>query len=261
MEPIDYIVDPEGDTILVLSNPNKPFAVWDPAKDYPSSVRLPKEGGDENPEDIDFPASTNVAKLTAVPKEIPTQLAASAVADLTVDSQHEKAGEENSADTETTKVIQIRYLVASKCLQLGCSYFRKLFSGEWRDTIEKKGGMFIVNAEEWDQQAIYALMNIIHCQGKKVPNTVSIENLAKVAAVVDYYGCHAAARFHARSWIRSISDKDRPATYCRDAVLLLFTCVTFNWPTIFLDLTGVFIWHCRGPVQTLGLPIPDSIVG
>lgn len=260
MEPIHYVVDPEGDTVLVLWNTYEPFAVWDPAKDYPSPIEPPKECGNENPKNIDSSASTKVAKSTAAPKEIPTEIAPSGVTDSTIGSQHEKASAENSTDAKTTEVMQVRYRVASKCLQLGSSYFRKLFR-ERRDTIERKDGMFIINLAGWNPSAIHVVMNIIHCQGKRVPTTIAIKNLAKVAVVVDYYGCHAAARFYALSWIRPVCNKDRPETYCRDAVLLLFASITFNWPAVFRHLTGVLIWHCRGPMQTLGLPIPNRIVG
>lgn len=62
-------------------------------------------------------------------------------------------------------------------------------------------GLRIINAEDWNEAALLILMNIIHGHTRRAPLAISMEALAKVAAIVDYYKYHEAVELFTDTWI------------------------------------------------------------
>ncbi|OAQ66353.1 BTB/POZ domain-containing protein [Pochonia chlamydosporia 170] len=250
---VRHTIDPEGDVILVLSNPGAPFAPWNPDEDHPCAVKLPEELQEDFPLDIYFllSAGSKTAKVTA-DSDSGKKTAVNGQQAATTDSDSEGSNEK--------KTIEIRYRVNSACLRLASPYFKKLFSGSWRETITKKKGLFYVTAQDWDPTALLLLMNIFHCQGQKILWNIDLEMLAKLAALADYYLCATYIRHYAMRW-RALLDIDlSKATHSRPALLLLFSAITFEWDDTFTKLTAAIMWHSHGPIQTLGLPFPQPIL-
>ncbi|PNP45784.1 hypothetical protein TGAMA5MH_02524 [Trichoderma gamsii] len=138
MHPQSLEIDPAGDTLFILRNPNAPFAVdrsfrkWDTAlpQYWTSSQRLDEE------------------KLRSL-----------ALAE--------------APDADSTPEIHMR--LSSKHLTLSSTYFQNLEANGWEETKAEGGYSYRVTAEDWDEEALIVLMNIIHGQTQKVPLEASLE--------------------------------------------------------------------------------------
>ncbi|KAL7963776.1 hypothetical protein V8C34DRAFT_319453 [Trichoderma compactum] len=153
--------------------------------------------------------------------------------------------------------LQIR--LSSTHLTSASAYFKTMMSNDWKETRPEEGYSFVVTAEEWDQKALLILMNIIHGKTTKIPRVIGIEMLAKIAVLVDYYKCHEAVEFYAKTWIGNLIE---PLPTCYGRKLLLRLCISwvFSESDIFRELTRTALYQSRGPIHSLGLPIPGDII-
>ncbi|GKT61104.1 hypothetical protein ColTof3_08443 [Colletotrichum tofieldiae] len=67
-------------------------------------------------------------------------------------------------------------------------------------------------------------MNVIHVQARDVPRKVSLEMLAKIAVIVDYYKCHNAIHFFSQTWVENLG-KPLPSAYGID---LLYNVMVYE---------------------------------
>lgn len=133
-------------------------------------------------------------------------------------------------------------------------------ANDWKETQAEGGYSYTITAEDWDQDALIMLMNIIHGQTHTVPLAVNLEQFAKFAVLVDYYGCHKAVNFFVRVWTSRLQPA-LPSSYSRELLLRLFTSYVFFEGDTFTKLTKTILYEARGPIHTLGLPIPNELVG
>jgi hypothetical protein len=148
----------------------------------------------------------------------------------------------------------------------------------WAESCQdKEDGLFHITAEDWDADAFLVVLNIFHVQNRKTPRTVSLETLAKIAVVVDYYECHEAVEIFTAMWIKELRENipriprftydevlyfnvnPVPTRYCRDLVLWLSVSWIFDLPEEFKKATLMAIRHSHEDLRTLGLPIPSWV--
>ena len=283
MHPPDYQVDPDGDVVLVLRSPNAPFAVWNtsedilvraPAKPLPGlngkarrkarrnilahsslNQRVVEPGSVELEPDIEAPA----------PAEPPNSTDESPPADESLpDGDHPNDGPpepDNDTSTDYSSVEQgeVRIRLSSKHLTLASPVFKKMLQGPWRESTVSSGCQ-TVDASEWDVETTLILMNILHSRVRSVPRTISLEMLAKIAVLVDYYECYEALELFVDIWIEKLS-RNLPTEYGRDLVLWLAISWVFSKDTLFQGITKVALTESRGLLQTFHLPIPQRLVG
>lgn len=226
MTPTLHQVDPDGDTLLILHYPDAPFAVMD-------SVTIRRLTNSRNQLQLEFV------------EQIRQELRSSKK------SQSEPQVENNKEE--------IRFQLSSKHLTLASEYFRKMMANDWKETTPAEGYSFVVTAEEWDQKALLILMNIIHGRTTKVPLTISLEMLAKVSVLVDYYKCHEAVEFFAKTWISNLPEPI-PSSYGKNLVLRLCISWIFSEADIFRLLTKTVLYQSGGHIPSLGLPIPKAVI-
>lgn len=217
-------IDPNGDTLFVLRCSDAPFAADDPSELWPITLSpywTPEQKQNEGISII----STQVAVVAPV------------------------------------STSEIRLQLSSKHLALASTYFQRLMLNGWKETKEQNGYAYTITAEEWDPNGLIILMDIIHGRSGKVPQTVDLETLAKIAVLVDYYGCHAAVHFFSEIWIKNLGQPLNFLSYSRELLLRLFVTYVFSDHFAFLTLTKTIITESRGPIPTLGLPIPQAMVG
>ncbi|KAL7783679.1 hypothetical protein V8C43DRAFT_318283 [Trichoderma afarasin] len=154
---------------------------------------------------------------------------------------------------------ELRLRLSSTHLTFASAYFKAMMSNDWRETISEEGYSFVVTAEEWDKKALLILMNIIHDQTTKIPRIMGIEMLAKMAVLVDYYKCHEAVEFYAKTWINNLIE---PLPTCYGRTFLLRLCISwvFSESEVFRELTRAALYQSRGPIHSLGLPIPGDVI-
>jgi hypothetical protein len=139
--------------------------------------------------------------------------------------------------------------------------FKKLLTGLWKESVNflQKGSVEITT-ESWDIEAFLILLRIVHCQFSQMPRKLTVEMLAKVAVIADYLDCKDVTRFFADVWIEAFEEKF-PTTYSRELILWLWISWAFQYEKRFKMITSTVMSHSNGEINSLGLPIPDRVIG
>ncbi|KAK7985510.1 hypothetical protein PG988_003132 [Apiospora saccharicola] len=153
----------------------------------------------------------------------------------------------------------IRMRLSSRHLILASPYFKKMLLGPWRESTSVLGSShFVIEEEGWDDDALLILMHVIHGRTRSVPRFVSLETLAKIAVLVDYYQCHEVVEFVTPIWIGRLK-WSLPQEYCRDLVLWCLVSWVFSEADLFQTVTKIAVNKCKGPLPTLDLPITELV--
>ncbi|KAJ8117716.1 hypothetical protein OPT61_g1148 [Boeremia exigua] len=154
---------------------------------------------------------------------------------------------------------EVHYHVSSRHLQVASSWFKRAMAKEsWAES-KLKNGHYQILAHDWDEKALLMLFNIFHLRNRQVPRAVSLELLAKIAVLVDYYECGEAIELFATMWIEEVKKTAVPTTYCRDLVLWIWIAWVFGLSERFETATTVAIKEGRQTMSALQLPIPASV--
>lgn len=216
-------IDPNGDTLFILRNPDAPFAT-------DSSFEL-------------------------WPRVLPSY--------WTPDQQQNENNLRTSAlvaEVARDESAEIQMQLSSKHLALASTYFQRMMANDWKESKAENDYAYTITADDWNPDALIIMMNILHGQTQEVPKIIDVEKLAKIAVLVDYYGCHKAMNWFAEVWISRIAEPFY-VSYSRDTLLRLFVSYVFSDNDAFTKLTKAIIYESRGPIHTLGLPIPKELVG
>jgi hypothetical protein len=207
-----YECDPHGDVILLLRDPDTPFAAWHDSEEPTDDSQEP------DPTEIPLPE------------------------------------EDEDVESEYTEIR-----VSSHRLMQASQYFDRMLNGDWKETKTlQSNGCLRIEISDWDIGAVQILMDIIHGRTRKVPEEISLEMLTKLAVLVDFYECLEAVDFFARIWIEKLISP-LPDVYTRDVVLWICISWAFQRPDIFGTASYIVIMFSKGPLQTMGLPIPERI--
>lgn len=153
---------------------------------------------------------------------------------------------------------EILYFVSSRHLALASSWFAKVFDGDnWKESLrDETDGLFHVNMEGWDVQALLYILNILHHRNRGVPRQITLEMFAKVAVLVDYYECVEATEMYAERWTEYLENVSPiPETFDRNLMLWLCIAWVFKLPDKFRRTTEVAIKRADQELKTLGLPV------
>ncbi|KAL6233019.1 hypothetical protein BDW75DRAFT_232314 [Aspergillus navahoensis] len=167
--------------------------------------------------------------------------------------------ESSDHDEETESHVQIQ--VSARHLALGSPVFDKMLHGNWKEGREfKEKGSIVLVVDSWDVDAFLVVLYILHSQLLKLPRRVSIEQLAKIAVIADYYDCQSV-RFFGSLWILCLPRKP-PASPLdfRDIMLGLWISYYFRHALTFSAYSRAAIEQSDCFISPLGLPIPTTIV-
>ncbi|KAI6754722.1 hypothetical protein HG530_012474 [Fusarium avenaceum] len=230
-----HSIDPDGDTLLILQHSDAPFAVCSTDELWPNA--LPQHQS----------TNTKEGEKSIVSRE-PT------------DGGDDVLSDTPSLVKDEPEPKHTRYKLCSHILRRACSYFARLMSSKWQEAESEKGFQWTIKATDWDDEAVTILMNILHHRTRAVPRAVSLEMLAKISILVDYYGCHEVVELWVEIWMAKLGPV-ASEYYSRDLLLRLTVATVFSDNESFNILTKIAIRRSRGPIHTLGLPIPQQIVG
>ncbi|EHK41438.1 hypothetical protein TRIATDRAFT_228199 [Trichoderma atroviride IMI 206040] len=223
MKPISHKVDPNGDTLLTLRNPNAPFGgdatVWSNAltKYRPEKLR-------RNERELSLLAQDKQSPPGSPP--------------------------------------EIQFQLSSKHLTRTSGYFQGLMANNWKEASSSRDFAYSVTAEDWDEAALLMVMKIIHCQTSEIPQVIDSEMVAKIAVIVDYYQCRKVVDTYATTWVQNLNAKELTfCGYGRTLLLRLFVSHYFSSGVDFNRCTQIIIRESRGPIHSLGLPFPQNIIG
>ncbi|RHZ65380.1 hypothetical protein CDV55_106425 [Aspergillus turcosus] len=321
-----HTIDPEGEVIIVLSNPNAPFAELsedttpgesthpfpepsDNIKSPAGEIEMPeddveamealskkekkkkkknKKKGSSPWDDVPIPLEPPQQPIEELAVEEPAveelaveelaveelaveELAVEelAVEELAVEelAVEEPAVEEPAAhepaETEVAEQLDescFRIQVSAKHLILASSFFKKLLKGAWKESLTylQKGSVEIT-ADTWDIEALLILLRVVHGQYYHVPRKITLETLAKVAVLANYYDCREALDILLNIWINAL-EETIPKSYSRDLILWLWVSWFFQLPAQFREATSTAMSCSNNRIDNLGLPIPDNVI-
>ncbi|GLA29689.1 hypothetical protein M752DRAFT_337462 [Aspergillus phoenicis ATCC 13157] len=236
MDRPSHIIDPEGEVIIVLRNANSPFA--------------PDDYDDMNEE-------MNSLKLSETcegqPYEQPDEkrLAEEQPSETPIEDAH-------LSETSDGKCFHIQ--VSAKHLIFASPVFRNILTGGWKESVAylSKGSVEIT-AENWDIRALLIFLRAIHGQQSQIPRKLSLEMLAKVAVLINYYDCKDAVSILTSIWINSL-EESIPTTYSRDLMLWVWVSQFFKLSLQFKTSTSNAMSQCDNWISGRGLPIPEKTI-
>jgi len=92
-----------------------------------------------------------------------------------------------------------------------------------------------------------------------VPDQITLDQLAKVAVIVDDLECYQATEVFAKAWMEQLGPPKR-LPYGRDILFWMFVSSVFQFKDVFRSITRTAILYSDGPIPTLGLPIRDKLI-
>jgi hypothetical protein len=241
MAPTIHVIDPDADTVVILRNACTQFAAWDePVVIEPDIPEIPA---------VDPFAGLSKSQRKKLEKKLATEMA------LTQDEDPNDLTPEPQLELES----EVHYNVSSRHLQLASPWFKRAMAKEGWAEAKLVDGRYQIFAHDWDEEAFLIVLNIFHLRNRKIPRTVSLEMLAKVAVLVDYYDCGEALEWFTSMWIEELNKTVIPFFYCRDLILWIWVAWVFDLPERFTDATRVAIKESKDAMGTLDLPIPPSV--
>lgn len=156
--------------------------------------------------------------------------------------------------------VEIRMLVSGKHLVLASSYFEKMFAGPYTEAKTDHSGLRQVTASDWDPEAFNIILTIIHGYHRDVPRSTSVEMLAKLAMIVDYYKCHESIELYADIWLANLESKI-PTVYGLDCILFMFISCVFMQPDIFQRMTQLALRNSGTLIEVEDFLIPADLLG
>ncbi|KAF4150839.1 hypothetical protein CNMCM8927_005401 [Aspergillus lentulus] len=262
-----HIIDPNGDVIIKLLNPNAPFAVseeWDYREDdeLPSCRLALLDLTVVDQDDQDEPQKS-AASETHV-----SLLAETSLTRTPTRRQRHRPRRMSESECILSEYArkpafsdEYTYQVSSRHLILASPFFRAALTKGWKETHNLgTHGSVTFTVYDWDDQALMIFLNVIHGQHRDLPWKIGLELLAKVTVIADYYQCIDAIQFMALSWYAFLkptcSDLVRP----KDIVLWLWVSWVLRLPEQFRKVGAMAMDQLDERMDSLGLPIPRRIL-
>lgn len=237
-------IDPDGDLLIALTPSSEPFA---------DEALFDAEAGDQKDctEFGDIEPETEESPLDNMPP----------APDMVQDAS---MTEPEQIDDPVPQTFQFK--VSSKNMASSSRRFKKMLSGVWLEaTTIHTDGMRHVDMEGFDAEAFTIVMYLIHGRNRKdvVPREVELEMLAKIAVVTDDLGCYDAVALASEVWLEALKSTLNAASkqYNRTMIISLVIVCVFADSTRFNNCVRTAVWESRGPIPTMGLPIPGRVVG
>ncbi|KAJ5466019.1 hypothetical protein N7530_009806 [Penicillium desertorum] len=258
MDSPTHTIDPDGEVIIILRNAKSPFAQLD-SDNFPwlsgdargshevtevskylfeqpelSPKEKRKKKKDKKSKSGTIPTALEFAspneETAAVSGEYPAEETAAVSGEYPAEAAEEAATEEYPAEepvaegdfAELPVHRRLRIQVSAKHLMFASPVFKKILTGGWKESITYfQKSSVEVTAESWDIEAFMILLRAIHGQYYHIPRKLTLEMLAKVAVIADYYDCKEALYFLTDTWIKNL-EENIPTAISRDLILWLW---------------------------------------
>lgn len=152
---------------------------------------------------------------------------------------------------------EVRIKVSGKHLSMASPMFERIISGSSKESVQINGTPAVeIHVEGWDIEAFLILMNILHCKPQELPAQASVELVARLGILAEYYECVAVVRFYVVNWMTPTLMEMVPSTtgdtYMRDLMVRL-------WISCIFDLPEAFKYHSETLMKSSrGLVVPSD---
>ncbi|KAF5720459.1 hypothetical protein FMUND_4281 [Fusarium mundagurra] len=189
MKTISYVIDPDGDIELVLSEPNSHQIIPKiHSDDYSTHTDLPDS-------DFDNPPATGRYTVFNELYTKPT----TATGTQKLEEDHESR--------------EVRMRISSKHLSFVSSTFRDLLLTSNKKDVSAQCSACSSSPSRpftrvptigWDAVALAIVLDAIHGRHAEIPRVINLGLLARIATVVDYYKCQEVIHIFFGYWQRNI---------------------------------------------------------
>jgi hypothetical protein len=119
-----------------------------------------------------------------------------------------------------------------------------MLKGGWKEPQKLSTDGFVsIPVLDADPEAMLILLNLIHGHASKVPRVITVEMIAKIGILVDYYECYDAVDVISELWIGH--RKTMPGLYCRETALWICIGLCFRRKEEFQLATKIAIRSSR----------------
>jgi hypothetical protein len=161
-------IAPDSDNVIVLKLASNSFAQWPSLSELEGEVA---DAADASPIELDSACEEQ--------KEPP-------------------------AESKGQNSCEIHYRVSFSHLIQSSPWFKRVLGkGGWSESRAVDGRYRIV-AEDWDETALLTVLNIVHLRNRQVPKVVSLEEMAKIGVIADYYECGEAIEMFTTLWTQNL---------------------------------------------------------
>ncbi|EEU34832.1 uncharacterized protein NECHADRAFT_55114 [Fusarium vanettenii 77-13-4] len=150
-------------------------------------------------------------------------------------------------------------LVSSAHLSQASPVFRKMLNGLFAEAVADSQGLYRITTTGWDPEALVIVLDIMHGHNRSVPRQLTLEMIAKVAMIVDYYDCLEIVEVFAGIWVDALAES-QSGTYGKDSMLWLLVSWVFQRQDIFEKMTGLALRHSERLITVGYVPIPHVIL-
>jgi hypothetical protein len=159
---------------------------------------------------------------------------------------------------DNSQASDLRIKASSKHLSLASRPLRNKLSvaNGIAPTVQYDGRVHL-RIEGYDPTAVTIVLNALHGKSSRIPKSLYLESVAKVASFVQAFQCHEAVEAYAERWISRLSAP--PTKYSSDTLSWIFVSYVFRQPDLFRAATRKAI--SQGPALVVGqsLRIPDKV--
>ncbi|VUC37152.1 unnamed protein product [Clonostachys rosea] len=230
----EYIFDPNGDTLYILKNPDKP-------------ITIDLSGG----------------KKRSLPSSDPPKSASKRV--RTSSGEYVQPASDSFVYGPPDEV---HCKVSGSHLALASPVFRTMISGSWSESSimvangTQEGSLRQLTSSEWDSEAICIMFHIMHNRYKSVPRGVGLKLLTSIATVADYYKCHEIFDIFLDEWISVLKRENSVPSrtvFGEDVVRWLSIAWVFARTDIFDLVSETIVRHSTGPILVPDLPVAPAL--
>ncbi|KAF5672470.1 hypothetical protein FDENT_10557 [Fusarium denticulatum] len=181
---------------------------------------------------------------------------------------------------------QVVFRVSAKHLCLASPVFRRMIQGHFKESEPNDQGLLEIRTSEWDAEALVIILDIIHGHHSSVPKQPSMDVIAHIGIIVDYYDCLEVMKIFFQHWHSSIKIWEKYSTRPSESSLDWLDPTAYGLPPLrhrikpfdyeattglfmawivqdqarFRDLTVSAVLSTDALVET-ALPIPVKIFG
>ena len=249
------IIAETGDVFLTLYNPGAPFAVWEPNADHGEAVNRSiikqEDRGDQSEAHEQGPPQKRrrTSKRLRHRAEDQNTVGNDAAGDTLV-------GDPSESEPSVVYRVSSQHLITASP-----KFKRELISGNGKHKADDH--FYHIHTRNWSQEAFTILLNMLHLRLRQVPKWLSLELLAEIAMMVDYYQCWEAFELILDVWVTNLRKKEPPPkVYCRELMLWIHISWVLKLESTFSKTTRTaLLQNSDSKIRDLGLSIPPAVLG
>ncbi|UPK97252.1 hypothetical protein LCI18_008187 [Fusarium solani-melongenae] len=162
---------------------------------------------------------------------------------------------------EDNSFLELRLKVSKKHLTVASRRARAMFTRDYQESqpSETDGLCYWKFEPLFEPEAFRIVMKIFHLQTRDLPESVTLDMMAHIAAIVDDLQCHDAVWFVTKAWIKQLNHR-LPSEICKDLIRWILIASVFRETELFESTTRTAILHSTFSIPTFGLPIQPNII-